>query len=167
MRQLNPSSNLILAVLAGLGLLASLSLSWYAAPAEPPNPDDGPIERGAWQVGYVFATSARGQVEGGDAIGDGRLFLVAAVVLIAILGLAISLNAGRQGAEGLLRGVALSVPVLVIGLALVHPGTDAPVRVHYGMVIALGIAALTASAAWHGASWRPKHAPPVRRAFSR
>ncbi len=162
MRQLNPPTNLILAVLAGLGLLATLSLPWFAAPAEAPNPDDGPIERGAWQVGHVFATSAKGMVDGDDAVGGGRVFLLAAVAVVAVLGLLISANAARKTVEDLLRAVALALPVLVIGLAVAHPGSDAPLRLHYGVVIAFAVSLLAANAAWHGASWRAKHAAPVR-----
>lgn len=166
MRQLNASTNLLLALLGGLGLLASLTLPWYAAPAEPPNPTDGPIERGAWQVGYVFATSARGMVDGNDAIGGGRVLLVVAIGAVALLALAISLNAARQTAEDILRVAALVVPVLVVGIAIAHPGTEAALRLHYGLLVAFAAALFTASAAWHGASWRQKYQAPAR-AFTR
>ena len=166
MQQLNPSTNLLLAVLAGLGVLASLTLPWYAAPAESPDLEAGPIERGAWQVGYVFATSARGMVDGEDAVGNGRTFLMVAVGVIALLALAIAFNAARQAAEDTLRVVALVLPVLVGVLAVTHPGTEGPLQLHYGMLITFAITAFAASSAWHGASWRQKHVTAAR-AFTR
>ena len=76
MRQLNPSTNLVLTILAGLGLLGSLSLPWFAAPVTDTVGTDGPIERGAFQVGQVFATSAKGTVSGSDALGSARAALL-------------------------------------------------------------------------------------------
>ena len=166
MQQLNPATNLCLAVLAGLGLLASLTLPWYAAPAEAPDPTAGPVEQSGWRLGYVFATSARGMVDGEEAVGNGRTLLLAALGLIVLLGLAVAANAARQAAEDALRVVALGLPVLVAVLAITHPGTEAPLQLHYGMLVAFAVTLLTSSAAWHGASWRQKHTAPVR-AFTR
>jgi len=167
MRQLSPSSNLVLAVLAGLGLLGSLTTPWFAAPTEDPNITDGPIERGAYQVGHVFATSARGMVEGGDALGGARVVLLVMVVVVGTLGLAISLNVLRGSAEDLLRMVAFAIPVVVLALAITHPGTTTDVRMHYGLLIAFAAALLMASASFHGAAWRKKYAAPARPRYTR
>lgn len=162
MRQLNPSSNLVLAVLAGLGLLGSLTLPWYATPTDDPNSTDGPVERGAYQFGQVFATSARGMIDGDDALGGARLALLGLVVLVALLGLAVSLNLARETAEDALRIVAFAVPVVLVIVAIAHTGTSASVRLHYGMLVGFAAGGLMATAAYHGASWRKKYAAPVR-----
>jgi hypothetical protein len=166
MRQLNPSTNLILAVLAGLGVLASLTMPWYAAPAEDPTDTDGPIEQGAFQVGQVFATSAKGVVSGNDAIGpNGRLALLVVVAVVALLGVAISANVARRHAEDMLRVAAFATPVVVLAVAILHPGTQAEVRLHYGMLVGIAASLFSANAAFHGASWREKRAAPVRPRF--
>jgi hypothetical protein len=166
MRQLNPSTNLVLAVLAGIGLLASLGLPWYAPPAEDPNPTDGPVERGAWQVAQVFATSTRGTLTGADAAGDGRALLYGLVALVAVVALAISVEGLRRGAEDVMRVVALAAPAVVAFVAITHPGTEADLRLHYGMLVAFAAALAMASAAWHGASMRAKPAPAKPRSYS-
>ena len=166
MRQLKPATNLVLAVLAGIGLLASLTLPWYATPTEDPNPLNGPVERGAYQVGQVFATGAKGMIDGNDAVGDARVFLLAIVGLIALLAAAISVPAMRRGAEDVLRVVALIAPLVVGFVAIAHPGTEADVRLHYGMLVGFVATFAMTSAAWHGASLREKPAPAKPRSYS-
>jgi hypothetical protein len=157
-RQLSPSSNLVLAILAGLGLLGSLSLSWYATPVDDPVPTDGPIERSAFHIGKVFSSHASGAVAGNTALGSGRTILVALVAVIVVLAFAVSLPALRHYGEELLRLVALASPVVVIGVAIAHPGTTAPVRIHDGLIVGVLVSLLMASAAWHGAHMREKKA---------
>lgn len=162
MRQANPSTNLVLAILAGLGLLGSLSLSWYAAPVTDSVDTDGPVERGAFQVSQVFAAHAKGVISGNDALGSGRMALVALVAVVALVAFAVGTPALRRPAEDLLRVVAIAAPIVVIVAAAAHPGTNTPVRLHYGMLIGFAAALLMASAAWHGATMREKRKPPVR-----
>lgn len=161
MRQLTPSTNLVLAVLAGLGLLASMSLNWYAAPSTDPNQYDGPIETAAYQVGQVFATSAPGQVSGSTALGSGQAVLVILVALVALLTLAVWTPSLRSQAETALQLVALAGPVVVIVVAATHSGIHTPVRLHYGLIIAFAISLVMASAAWQGAGMRLKKKTPA------
>ncbi len=162
MHQLKPATNLVLAVLAGLGLLGSLTLPWYAAPTADPGADNGAIEHAAYQVGQVFASGVRGTVNGDDALGGARTILIAVVGVVAVLALLISLNVLRKTFEDLLRLVVLATPVIFVVLAVTHPGTDADVRLHYGMIVSAAATLAMASAAWQGASWRAKRAAPVR-----
>ena len=162
MRQLTPVTNLVVSVLAGLGLLASLGLAWYAAPASDPVATDGPIERGAYQVGHVFASSAEGMVSGNDALGDSRLALVALVALIVMLAGAVAVPALRAAAEDTLRLVSLATPVVFIVIAFAHPGTSSALHLHYGLLIGFAAALLMASTAWQGATLRAKTPPPAR-----
>ena len=164
-RQLNPSTNLVLTFLAGLGLLASLSLPWFAAPVADTVDTDGPIERGAFQISHVFATHAGGTVSGSDALGGGRTVLVALVVLVTLLAIAVTIASVRRAAEDTLRIVAPASPLVVIALAVMHPGTTTAVSVHYGTLVALAAVSLMASAAWHGASMRQKYVAPARPRF--
>ncbi len=162
MRQLNPSTNLILTVLAGLGLLGSLSLPWFKAPVVDPTGTDGPVERAAFQVAQVFSTSAKGTVSGNDALGSARLAIVILVALLAVVALAVSTPAIRRQSEDFMRLLVIGAPVVVIVAAVAHPGTTAPVSLHYGMLVSFVLAAFMASAAWHGANMRAKQAAPVR-----
>jgi hypothetical protein len=161
-RQLNPSTNLVIAILAGLGLLASLSVSWFAAPVTDPTVTDGPIEQGAFQVSQVFATHAKGTVSGSDALGSSATVLVAVVGLVALLALAVTVASVRKPAEDGLRLAALAAPVVLLILIVAHSGTNVPVRIHYGVLVASIASLVMASAAWQGAAMRQKHAAPVR-----
>jgi hypothetical protein len=163
MQQLNPVTNLFLAVLAGLGLLGSLTLPWYAAAKVSPNVTDGPIERAAWQVGHVFSTEAGGQIDGAEALGGARVTVLVIVALVAVLALAVSLNLARRHAEDLLRMVAIAAPFALLVVAIVHPGTgEADVSVHYGVFVGFAAMLLCSNAAYHGAAWREKRAAPAR-----
>lgn len=162
MRQLKPSTNLVLTVLAGLGLLASLHLPWFKAPVVDTTPTDGPIERGAFQVGQFFAGHAKGTVSGSDALGSGRAVVVALVVLLALAVLAVSVPAIRRQSEDVMRLLAVAGPMAVLVAVVVHPGTSGPVSVHYGILVSLALVAFMASAAWHGAEMRTKRPAPVR-----
>lgn len=156
MRQLSPSSNLALAVIAALGLLGTLSLPWFATPAVDTVATDGPIERGAFQVAHFFATGAKGMIDGNDALGGARSVLFVLAVVVIVLAAAVSVSAVRKQAEDLLRVVALAAPVVLIGTVVAHPGLTAPAHVHYGSLVALLACLLMASAAWQGSSMRHK-----------
>lgn len=158
MRQLTPTANLVLTVLAAAGLLGTLGLPWFATPAVDPNLNDGPVEHGAFQVGHVFATHAKGMVEGTAALGGARMVLFGLVVVVVILAAAVSVSSVRKAAEDLLRLVALLSPVVVILVAAAHPGDSAPLHLHYGSLVALAASLLMASAAWQGCSMRAKQA---------
>ena len=162
MRQLNPSTNLVLTVLAGLGLLGSLNLPWFAAPVVDSSPTDGPVEHAAFQVGQVFATSAKGTVSGNDALGGARMAIVALVAVLALVALAVSTPSLRRHAEDLMRLLVFAAPVVVIVAAVAHPGVTTPVHLHYGMLVSFVFVGFMANAAWHGASMREKRAAPVR-----
>jgi hypothetical protein len=161
-RQLNSSTNLLLAVIAGLGLLGSLSLNWFAAPVPSPATDDGAIEDAAFQFGHVFATHAPGMVTGSAALGVARGGLVLLVVVVAFAGLAVGTPSIRQRAEGLMRVVAIAAPIVVLVAAIAHPGVSTPVRIHYGTLVAFAVSLFMASAAWQGAAMRVKSKAPVR-----
>ncbi len=165
MRQLSSTSNLVLALLAGLGLLASLGTNWFAAPATDPNTTDGPVERAAFQVSHVFSTSAKGQMTGSDALGGGQTVVFVVVAVIVLLAFAVSVPAWRRQAEDLLQFAALAAPVALIIVAVAHPGTGTvPVTVHYGFIVSLLATLLMASAAWQVAHMRekPKARTPAR-----
>lgn len=166
MRQLSPASNLVLAVLAGLGLLASLTTPWYATAMVSPNETDGPIERAAWQVGHVFGPGDSRTVDGAVALGGAQPALLTVVAVVGALALAIALNLLRQPAEDLLRLVAFAIPPVFVILAVGHPGEDGDVNLSYGMLIGFAAALLMASASFHGASWRRKHPAPARPRYS-
>jgi hypothetical protein len=55
--------------------------------------------------------------------------------------------------------VALVVPVVVVFLAIDHPGTHARLHLRWGLLAGVGLALLLASAAWHGGEIRVKRAP--------
>lgn len=159
---MDPATNLVLAVLAGLGLLGSLSLDWYAAPVVDQTSTDGPVERFAFQVAHVFDTSATGLVSGHEALGGGRDVLIALVAVVALLAVAVSLASLRQGAENLMRVAALAGPVVVAVVAIAHPGDSASLRIHSCLLLGLAATVLMSSSSWHGANMRQKRAAPAR-----
>jgi hypothetical protein len=160
-RQISPVTNLILAVGAGVAMLASLSLSWFAAPTKSPTATDGPVESAAYQVQQFFSADVKGEITGTVALGDTRTVLVALVAIVALAALAVSMPAMRRPAESFMQLLALAVPLVVIGVTIAHPGTGpAPVRVHSGALVGVGLALLMASAAWHGATLREKRKAP-------
>ena len=158
MRQLDPVTNLVLSALAGLGLLASLSTPWFVPPAGSTTQTDGPVERGAWQVGHFFKHDVDGRVSGTDAIGDGRIVLVVIVAVMIGLAFAIAIPAVRKQAEDLLRVAGFAAPVGVIYLAATHTGATGDVMVHYGILVSLAVALFAASCAFHGATVRQRRA---------
>lgn len=156
MRQLDPVTNLVLSALASLGLLATLSFPWFAAPAASTNPTDGPVERGAWQVGHFFSHDVKGRVSGDDAVGGGGSVLIVVAAVIIGLALAVGVPAVRRQAEDMLRVAGFAAPVAVIFLAVSHSGTTGAVRIHYGVAISFAVAVFVASCAYHGATLRQR-----------
>lgn len=167
MRQLNPSTNLVLAVVAGLGLLGSLALPWFAAPATDPVATDGPVERAAFQITQVFKADAVGTISGSEGLGDARVALFALVALVAVMVLAVGAPRIRRQSEDVMRIVVIAAPVVVIAAAIAHPGAAQPVRLHYGLLISLVLVAAMCNAAWHGASMRQKRPAPARPRYGR
>jgi hypothetical protein len=158
MRQLSPATNLALSCLSALGLLATLSLPWFAPPVPDTTDTDGPVERTAWAISRVF-THHDHAISGSDALGSGRtlVYLLAAAVLsMAALATVQRLRAYLRDA---LRAIALATPLLIFALALQRPGTSATLNLHWGLLVALGVAVLAASCAWHGSEIRGKRAP--------
>ena len=156
MRQISPVTNLVLAALAGLGLLGSLSQPWYAPPVSDPNEYDGPVERGAFTFGKVFSHHD-GAVSGADALQNTQTLLYGVVAAIIVLCVLAGVPALRSMVRDVLRAVALALPLIVFYLLVDRPdGMD----VHWGVIAAVGIAAFVASAAWHGSAIRVKRAAP-------
>jgi hypothetical protein len=157
MRQMSPASNLVLACLAGLGLLGVLGAPWYAPPLPDANSYDGPVERTAFAFSTIFRHND-GVVTGNDALGDTRYLLfglVAAVILLS--GLAF-VPAMRRHVRDVLRGVSLVLPLVVLFRLVDRPGPG-EVDVHWGVVAAFFIAVFTASSAWHGSAIRERKLP--------
>jgi hypothetical protein len=156
-RQLDPITNLVLAVLAGLGLLGTLSMPWFAAPAASTKTTDGPIEKTAWQVGHFFGTNVDGRVSGNAAIGSGGKGIVVLVVAaIAILALSVSVPQIRKPAEDMLRVAGWAAPAAVLYLAVTHSGTTVPVHLHFGALASFVVACFVTSCAWWGGSMRTR-----------
>ncbi len=165
MRQFSPTTNLVLAVLSGFGLLASLTMPWFAAPVQDLVATDGPVERAAFQVGQVFATSAEGTVSGTDALGSAQVLVFGLVVIIALLAVAVVVPALRRQAEDIMRVAVYTAPLVVLVAAFTHPGVATPVRLHYGLLVSFVLTALMSSAAWHGANMRHQRAAQAPRRY--
>ncbi|HVL94282.1 MAG TPA: hypothetical protein VM266_00335 [Solirubrobacteraceae bacterium] len=160
MRQLSPLSNLLLACLSALGLVACLGLPWYG-PAGPA--DDGkiasgpgPMEQLADHIARTFSTQP-GAVAAGDVLGSARpLILIAAGVVIA-LSLAMLVPALRAPLRDALRAAGLATPLLVAFLALERAVDGMELR--WGVPAMVAVAGFMASAAWHGSTARERRAP--------
>ena len=159
MRQLSPVSNLVLAVFAALGLVTTLDLPWFA-PLVPDTTDtDGPVERFAWAVSRTFVHHS-GAVDGTRALAGSSWLVFALAGTIALLSAAMAAPVLRRALRDVLRAVALATPLLLLVVAARHPGAGAGHwRVHWGLLVALGVGCFAASAAWHGSQIRTKRAP--------
>jgi hypothetical protein len=163
MRQLSAPTNLLLACLAGLGLLGTLTTPWFGPPHATPKADltqvavgdgDGPMQHFAQWVGRVF--SATGVTyTGNDALAGSKSLLFALVGLLVVLSAAIMVPALRGALRDVLRAVALASPLLIAVLVLRHPGQQ-HVELRWGAVAALGLGLFMASCAWHGSEFRAK-----------
>jgi hypothetical protein len=154
-RQLDPVSNLVLCALAAAGLLATLSLPWFANPAVDTTGTDGPVEKGAFQVSHFFSHGVN-QVTGKDALGSSKSILFFAVAGILGLAGAVTIPQIRRQAEDILRVAALVLPLVVLGLAVSHSGTHGPVKAHWGILVSFLVACFAASCAYHGSNMRNK-----------
>jgi hypothetical protein len=156
MRQISPATNLVLACLAGLGLLGSLGQPWYAPPVKDPNGYDGPVERTAYAVSKVFSQHD-GAVSGADALGNTQTVLTGLVAAVIVLCVLAGVPALRSYVRDVLRAVAIALPLIVF-----YTVVDRPTRqdIHWGVLAAFAIAAFVASAAWHGSAIRVKRAAP-------
>ena len=158
MRQISPASNLVLACLAGLGLLGTLSAPWYAPPVVDRNVYDGPVERAAFAVGHVFGAHDHA-VAGADALGKTQTLLMILVGAVILLSCLAAVPAMRAHVRDVLRAVALALPLIVLYLLVDRPGKGA-LEIHWGVLAALAIAVFVATAAWHGSAIRVKRQAP-------
>lgn len=159
MRQLSPVTNLVLAVLAGLGLLASLGLPWYAAPATSSMTTDGPVERAAWQIGHFFQGDALGLVSGHEALGASQASVAVLVFAVALAAVGMAAAGTRRPAADLLRILAPLAPLMIAALGVSSAGRDAQGVVHFGFAVSVALSILLASAATHGARLRARRRP--------
>jgi hypothetical protein len=156
MRQISPASNLVLACLAGLGLLASLSAPWYAPSVPDTNDYDGPIERAAWTVAHVFQHNSHA-VTGSDGLGTSKTLLFILVAAVIVLSILASVSALRVYVRDVLRAVAIAMPLIVFYLMIDRPRD---LVIHWGVLVAMLIAIFVATASWHGSAIRVKRPAP-------
>ena len=170
MRQLSPPTNLLLACLAGLGLLATLSLPWYGPEHVDQQVDltrvangdaDGPMQNFAHLVARVFSTSGT-TYSGTETLGATRTLLLILVGAVIVLSLAVLIPALRAALRDVLRAVALAAPVIVGVLAVRHPG-EGHLEARWGLFVGLAVSLIMACAAWHGSGVRVKRAVPAQR----
>jgi hypothetical protein len=156
MRQISPATNLVLACLAGLGLLGMLGTPWYAPKVPDKTITDGPVERGAFAIAHVFTHHNR-SVTGLDALGATQTLLLGLVAAIVVLAVLEGVPALRAHVRDFLRAVAIAVPVIVFYLIWDRPGK---LDIHWGVLAAFAVACFMANAAWHGSAIREKRVAP-------
>jgi hypothetical protein len=170
MRQLSPVTNLLLACLSALGLVAALGLPWYA-PAQPEadpsaglSDGPGPMEQFANQLARTF-TNGADTITGSDAVGTSRELLLIVAAAVIALSVAMLVPTLRSVLRDVLRAVALVAPIATIYLAFDTPGETASLEIRWGLVVGVLVSAFMASAAWHGAGIRVRRpgAPPAAR----
>jgi hypothetical protein len=163
MRQLTPLTNLVLACLAAVGLVASLGLPWYAPPDATQDPDVayGHVEAIAAHIARTFSSDST--VSGSDILA-GRSSLVPIVAgLVIVLCLAMLVPALRGALRDLLRAISLLSPLGVALLALRAPASQG-LDTRWGLYASIAIAVFMASSAWHGSSARSPRAVAAPRA---
>jgi hypothetical protein len=158
MRQLSPLTNLALACLSAVGLVASLALPWFA-PAQPDPADIGSIEAVGLRIGRVFS-SGDSVTSGTDAVGAHRSLLLIAAAAVIVLCVAMLLPALRSVLRDPTRVVALAAP----GLTLFLAGESARgAELRWGVVVSVAVALFVASCAWHGSAARARRPVPAPR----
>jgi hypothetical protein len=170
MRQLSPLTNLLLACLSALGLVAALGLPWYAPaqaltdPALGLSDEQGPMEQFADRFARTF-TSGGDTLTGSDAVGTSRELLVIVAVAVMVLSAAMLVPALRAIGRDVLRAVALVAPLALIYLAFDTPGASTALEIRWGLVVGVLVSAFMASSAWHGAGIRVRRPgqPPAAR----
>jgi hypothetical protein len=163
MRQLTPLTNLVLACLCAVGLVASLALPWYALvdPASRPSEQavadgQGPMESFASQVARTFSSDGLTS-SGTDVLGGQRTLLLIVAAVVIVLCIAMLVPALRATLRDPLRAVALAAPVFVVFVAVQAPAADG-LEFRWGLVATVAIALFMASSAWHGSSARSPRA---------
>ena len=157
MRQLSPLTNLMLACLAAVGLVSSLGLPWYASTTTTGAPSDPGQVADAGSDACSRAPARRSP--GSDVLASGRGLVPVLAGVVIVLSLGMMVPALRASLRDLLRAVALATPVLVGFLAVRHPARS-DVEMRWGLVAALAIAVVMASAAWHGSAARSRRPAP-------
>jgi hypothetical protein len=156
MRQLSPLTNLMLAVLASIGVAITLGLPWYAATPVVPNDPASGVESAAAAIARWF-TSDGSTVTGTEALRGAESALLLACGLTALLSMAVLAGPIRSYLRGPLKLVALSAPVIVV-VHLFHQPVGEELR--WGTFVALAASLLMANSAYHGAEIRdPRPAP--------
>ncbi len=157
MRQVSPATNLLLACLSALGLLAVFDLPWFAPPVAG-NDDVGAVEQAATQFAAMFQHADR-EMTGLDAFADAQTLLMGMPAAIVGLCLLMAVPGLRDLLREPLRAVALGTPVVVAYLVLAQPG-EARGVLHWGALAGMALSVFLASAAWQGSTLKaPRPAP--------
>jgi hypothetical protein len=156
MRQLSPLTNLMLAVLASVGVVVTLGLPWYATDSVLPNDPATGIESAAAAIARWF-TSDGATISGTEALQKAESGLLLVCGMTALLSMLVLAGPIRNYLRGPLKLVALSAPVIVT-IHLFHQPVGEELR--WGTFVALAASLLLANAAYHGAEIRdPRPAP--------
>jgi hypothetical protein len=156
MRQLSPATNLLLACLSALGLVAALGLPWYA-PAAVIDPavaaGQGSVEEFGARLARTF-TSTGETWTGTEALGTGRTLLLLAAGAVVFLCLLMIVPFLRSAVRDVLRAAALVAPLTVVYLAFDTPGASHAQEIRWGLLVGVAASAFMATSAWHGSSIR-------------
>ena len=155
MRQLSPLTNLVLACLAALGLVASLGLPWYAT--SPPAEDIGPMEAMGERLLRTF-TSDGAPTTGADALGPNRTIILIAACAVIVLCTALLVPALRGALRDVTRAVAIATPIAVLATAV--RAADG-LELRWGLVVSVAVGLFMANATWHGAAVRQRRPAPA------
>ncbi len=157
MRQVSPATNLLLACLSAVGLLAAFDFPWFAPPV-PVNEDVGAVEQAATQFGAMFG-HAEGAMTGHDAFAEAQTLLTAMPAAVVALCLLMAVPVLRDLVREPLRAVAFGTPVVVAYLVVGRPG-EATGTLHWGALAGMAVSLFLTSAVWHGSTLKgPRPAP--------
>src|SRR3954447_4083204 len=137
MRQVSPATNLLLACLAAMGLVAAFDLPWFAPPLALDPDELGAVERAGTQFAAVFQHSGAA-MSGNDAFAGVHLLIVGVPAAIVMLCVLMAVPALRDLVREPLRAVALGAPLVVAYLVLARPG-EARGEIHWGALAGLAV----------------------------
>jgi hypothetical protein len=157
MRTIGFRSNLLFAIAAAFGVVASLGRPWYGRAAEP---TDARMEDLFNGVGRAFTAS--GGTSGWDALQTADTLIAGlAVGTVALLVLAL-LPPIQRHVRGLARWTALATFGVVLVKLIDEPGANSLNEPRYGVLVALASSAVLAASALTVASAPSRKRTPVK-----
>jgi len=147
MHGLSPLTNIVLALLAAVGIVPVLAQPWFAAAVDSNDGFQGPVELMGEAIGRWFGSSGT-TATGAEVLATGEAVLLAVVAATVVLVLAMLVPGLRMSVRSLVRLLPFAAPVVVLVL-IVSEASSSAVEPRWGAFAALAVATFMASSAYN------------------